>query len=132
MIAIVKGFASMIPVLGPWLAMLFDVRLQTLKVVGVVGALVISGIAIDRHATVKERSRWVARGYETKIRTLSADLHAEKTARANDLKMIDDLERQKAKAEKANDALKDYIETLPRGDQCIATPGRLRQLHKAR
>jgi len=132
MIALVKGFVSIIPFVRPGLGMLFGLRSQTLKIVGIVGALIISGIVIDRHATLKERSRWVARGHETTIRTLSADLQAEKTARANDLKMIDDLERQKAKAEKANDALKDYIETLPRGDQCIATPGRLRQLHKAR
>lgn len=132
MIAIVKSFVFIIPVVGQWFSMLFDVRCQTLKIVGIVGALIISGIVIDRHATLKERARWVARGYETTIRTLSADLHAEKAARANDLKTIDDLERQKAKAERANDALKDYIDTLPKGDQCIATPGRLRQLHKAR
>jgi hypothetical protein len=129
---IVKGFISMIPAAGPWLSILFGVRPQTLKVVGILSALIISGIVIDRHATLKERARWVARGYETTIRTLSADLHAEKAARATDLKTIDDLERQKAKAEKANDALKVYIDTLPKGDQCIATPGRLRQLHKAR
>ena len=132
MIAIVKGFVSMIPFVGPGLGMLFGLRSQTLKIVGIVGALIISGIVIDRHATLKERARWVARGYETTIRTLSADLHAEKAARASDLKMIDDLEQQKAKAERANDALKDYIDTLPKGDQCIATPGRLRQLHKTR
>ena len=132
MIAIAKGFVSMVPFVGPWLAMLLDVRLQTLKVVGIIGALIVSGIVIDRNATWKERARWVARGYETTIRTLSADLHAEKAARATDLKTIDDLERQKAKAEKTNDALKVYIDTLPKGDQCIATPGRLRQLHKAR
>jgi hypothetical protein len=132
MIALVKGFVSMIPFVGPGLGMLFGLRSQTLKIVGIVGALIISGIVIDRHATLKERSRWVARGHETTIRTLSADLHAEKAARANDLRTIDDLERQKARAERANDALKDYIDTLPKGDQCIATPGRLRQLHKAR
>jgi hypothetical protein len=132
MIAIAKGFVSLVPLIGPWLAMLLDVRLQTLKVVGIIGALIVSGIVIDRHATLKERARWVTRGYETTIRTLSADLHAEKAARANDLKTIDDLERQKARAERANDALKNYIDTLPKGDQCIATPGRLRQLHKAR
>lgn len=132
MIAIVKGIVFVIPVVGQWFSMLFDVRWQTLKIVGIVGALTITGIVIDRHATLKERARWVARGYETTIRTLSADLHAEKAARADDLKTIDDLERQKAKAERANDALKDYIDTLPKGDQCIATPGRLRQLHKAR
>jgi hypothetical protein len=132
MIAIVKGFASMIPVVGPWLAMLFDVRSQTLKAVGIVGALVICGIVIDRHATLKERARWEVKAYETRIRTLTIDLNAEKAARVNDLKTIDDLERQKANAERANDALKDYIDTLPKDDQCIATPGRLRQLHKAR
>lgn len=132
MIAIVKSFVFLIPVAGQWFSTLLDVRWQTLKIVGIVGALIISGIVIDRHATLKERARWVARGYETTIRTLSADLHAEKAARANDLKTIDDLERQKVKAERANDALKDYIDTLPKGDQCIATPGRLRQLHKAR
>ena len=130
--AIAKGFVSMVPLIGPWLAMLLDVRLQTLKVVGIIGALIISGVVIDRHATLKERARWVARGYETTIRTLSADLYSEKAARANDLKTIDDLERQKARAERANDALKEYVDTLPKGDQCIATPGRLRQLHKAR
>jgi hypothetical protein len=129
---IVKGFISMIPAAGPWLSILFGVQPQTLKVVGILSALIIGGIVIDRHATSKERARWVARGYETTIRTLSADLHAEKSARATDLKTIDDLERQKAKAEKANDALKVYIDTLPKGDQCIATPQRLRQLHKAR
>lgn len=132
MIAIAKGFVCMIPIAGPWLVTLFEVRLQTLKVVGIVSAFIIGGIVIDRHATLKERARWVARGYETTIRALSADLHAEKAARATDLKTIDDLERQKAKAEKTNDALKVYIDTLPKGDQCIATPGRLRQLHKAR
>ncbi|MFN3347440.1 hypothetical protein [Pseudorhodoplanes sp.] len=132
MIAIVKGFASIIPLVGRGLGMLFGFRTQTLKIVGIVGALLISGIVIDRHATLKERTRWEVKAYETRIRALTIDLNAEKAARANDLKTIDDLERQKANAEKANDALKDYIDTLPKGDQCIATPGRLRQLHKAR
>lgn len=132
MIAIANGFVSVLRVVGPWLAMLFDVGPQTMKVIGIVGALIIGGIAIDRHATLKERARWEGKAYETRIRALTIDLTAEKAARANDLKTIDDLERQKTNAERANDALKDYIDTLPKDDQCIATPERLRQLHKAR
>lgn len=33
------------------------------------------------------------------------------------------LSRQNAKTETANDALKDYIDTLPNADLCTATPG---------
>ncbi|ELR10677.1 hypothetical protein GMDG_08755 [Pseudogymnoascus destructans 20631-21] len=67
-----------------------------------------------------------------KLQTVQADLNAEKAARADDQKYLGEIARQKEEAEKVNDALKQYIDKLPAGDQCIATPDRLRELHKAR
>jgi hypothetical protein len=80
-------------------------------------------MADERHET---------KALRIKLQTVQADLNAEKAARADDQKYLGEVARQKEEAEKVNDALKQYIDKLPTGDQCIATPDRLRELHKAR
>ena len=126
-LALLAG-AAMLGTVGAWLGVL-PAGWTLLANVGGKGALILLvflfgyRVADERHET---------KALRIKLQTVQADLKAEKDARADDQKYLGEVARQKEEAEKVNGALKQYIDKLPKGDQCIATPDRVRELHKAR
>jgi len=126
-LALLAG-AAMLGIAGSWLKVLPD-GWTLLAGVGGKSALVLLvflfgfRVADERHET---------KALRIKLQTVQADLKAEKDARADDRKYLGEIAKQREDAEKTNDQLKSYIDTLPKVDQCIATPDRLRELHKER
>lgn len=78
-------------------------------------------LADERHET---------KALKFRLEIAQRDLKAEQDARAQDLLTLDRLNTDKTRAEQTNADLKDHIDKLPKDDQCLATPDRLRRLHR--